>query len=47
MRPGRDCAAQLRGPVRRVSASLRAIFRSVAVLEELQVAAAKLKASAL
>ncbi|MFF3526591.1 hypothetical protein ACFYX5_07900 [Streptomyces rubiginosohelvolus] len=38
---------QLRGPVRRVSASLRTIFRSVAVLEELQVAAAKLKASAL
>ncbi|MFF4857658.1 hypothetical protein ACFY2N_22460 [Streptomyces rubiginosohelvolus] len=38
---------QLRGPVRRVSASLRTIFRSVAVLEELQVAAAKRKASAL
>ncbi|MFE8915513.1 hypothetical protein [Streptomyces globisporus] len=37
----------LRGPARRIAASLRTIFRSVAVLEELQVAAAKLKASAL
>ncbi|MFJ6509898.1 hypothetical protein ACIQMO_22270 [Streptomyces sp. NPDC091406] len=37
----------LRGPARRIAASLRTIFQSVAVLEELQVAAAKLKESSL
>lgn len=38
---------QLRGPARRIATSLRTIFRSVAVLEELQVAAAKLKESSI
>ncbi|PCG82107.1 hypothetical protein CIB93_31885 [Streptomyces sp. WZ.A104] len=36
---------RLRGPARRVGTSLRTIFGSVAVLEELQAAAAKLKGS--
>ncbi|MFJ5866969.1 hypothetical protein ACIQEY_21500 [Streptomyces parvus] len=36
---------QLRGPVRRIATSLRTIFRSVAVLAELRVAAARLKES--
>ncbi|MGW1294354.1 hypothetical protein [Streptomyces sp. NPDC002533] len=36
---------QLRGPVRRVATSLRTLFRSVAVLAELQVTAAKLQES--
>ncbi|WP_069741327.1 hypothetical protein [Streptomyces sp. EN23] len=38
---------QLRGPVRRVATSLRTIFRSVAVLEELQATAAQLQESSL